>query len=99
MAVYGVMSLAKSEMSPKGDMSPKLKTDMSPKLKTWGHVDFNYVFYEFFYFFYFFNFQYFQFFRDMRENAPSQCGAKAERTTRGREVPGSKLARAIWFFL
>ena len=29
---------------------------------------------------------------------PSQCGRTAERGTRDREVPGSKLACAIWFF-
>ena len=29
---------------------------------------------------------------------PSQCGATAERMTRVREVPGSKLAWANWFF-
>ena len=29
---------------------------------------------------------------------PSQCGAAAERTTRDREVPGSKLACAVWLF-
>ena len=29
---------------------------------------------------------------------PSQCGATAERRTWDREVPGSKLACAIWFF-
>ena len=28
----------------------------------------------------------------------SQCGAAAERRTRNQEVPGSKLANAIWFF-
>ena len=30
---------------------------------------------------------------------PSQCGAMAERRTRDRQVPGSKLACAIWFLL
>ena len=30
---------------------------------------------------------------------PSQCGAATERRTRDREVPGSLLACAIWFFL
>ena len=31
--------------------------------------------------------------------SPSQCGATAERRTQDREVPRSKLACAIWFFL
>ena len=32
------------------------------------------------------------------QRLPSQCGAKAERRTRDREVPGSERACAIWFF-
>ena len=34
-----------------------------------------------------------------RPPRPSECGATAEHRTRDRELPGSELACAIWFFL
>ena len=37
-------------------------------------------------------------FKKRLEKLASQCGAAAERRTRDREVSGSKLACAIWFF-